>query len=59
MSKPEFQEQLKERGLKVTPQRMIIYEAVVSLQNHPTADNIISYVKQHYPGISVGTVYKE
>ena len=58
MSIPEFLEQLREKVLKITPQRMIIYEAVVALQNHPTANNIISYVKQHYPGISIGTVYK-
>jgi Fur family transcriptional regulator, peroxide stress response regulator len=53
-----FSDQLKEKGLKVTPQRAAIYEAVVKLNNHPTAENIIDYIKSNYPNISVGTVYK-
>ncbi|MDR1715986.1 MAG: transcriptional repressor [Prevotella sp.] len=50
-------DKLKEKGLKVTPQRITIYEAVIKL-NHPSADNIIEYIKTNHPHISVGTVYK-
>ncbi|HRH02923.1 MAG TPA: transcriptional repressor [Bacteroidia bacterium] len=50
--------QLSQKGLKITPQRMAIYEAVVKLKNHPTAENIIEYIKKNHPNISVGTVYK-
>ena len=32
-----FREKLQEKGLKVTPQRVAIYEAIVKLKNHPTA----------------------
>jgi Fur family peroxide stress response transcriptional regulator len=53
-----FREQLKQKGLKVTPQRIAIYEAVVNLKNHPTAENIIDYIKRNHPNISIGTVYK-
>lgn len=53
-----IQEKLKEKGLKVTPQRIAIYNAVVSLKNHPTAENIADSIKADYPSISVGTVYK-
>ncbi|MBI3235172.1 MAG: transcriptional repressor [Bacteroidetes bacterium] len=53
-----FIEKLKEKGLKVTPQRIAIFEAIVKLNNHPTAENIIEYVKSNHPNISVGTVYK-
>jgi Fur family transcriptional regulator, peroxide stress response regulator len=53
-----FREILKEKGLKVTPQRVAIYEAIVSLKNHPTAENVIEYIKLNHPNISVGTVYK-
>lgn len=53
-----FREKLKEKGLKVTPQRLAIYEAIVKLNNHPTAENIIEYIKTNHPNISVGTVYK-
>lgn len=53
-----FVDLLKEKGLKVTPQRAAIYEAIVKLNNHPTAENVIDYIKANYPNISVGTVYK-
>jgi Fur family peroxide stress response transcriptional regulator len=44
--------------LKVTPQRTAILEAVYHLQNHPTAENIIDYIRQYQPNIATGTVYK-
>jgi Fur family peroxide stress response transcriptional regulator len=53
-----FCEKLKEKGLKITPQRVAIYDAIVKLKNHPTAENIIEYIKTNHPNISVGTVYK-
>ncbi len=58
MTTISFREKLKNKGLKVTPQRVAIYEAVVNLRNHPTAENIIEYIKKNHPNISVGTVYK-
>ena len=51
-------EQLKQKGLKVTPQRVAIYEAVIKLKKHPTAEKVIEYIKKNHPNISVGTVYK-
>ena len=53
-----FREKLQEKGLKVTPQRVAIYEAIVKLKNHPTAENLIEYIKVNHPNIAVGTVYK-
>lgn len=53
-----LRERLQEKGLKVTPQRVAIYEAIVKLKNHPTAENVIEYIKANHPNISVGTVYK-
>lgn len=58
MTIENFREQLKQKGLKITPQRLAIYEAVVKLKNHPSAENIIDYIKRNHPNISVGTVYK-
>ncbi|MBC7748188.1 MAG: transcriptional repressor, partial [Methylotenera sp.] len=40
-----LREKLQEKGLKVTPQRVAIYEAIVKLKNHPTAENVIEYIK--------------
>ncbi len=58
VSSSEIQTKLKERELKVTPQRMAILEAVYELNNHPTADQIIEYIRKIHPGIASGTVYK-
>ena len=53
-----IRENLQDKGLKVTPQRVAIFEAIVELDNHPTADDIIAFIKINHPNISVGTVYK-
>lgn len=53
-----FREKLQEKGLKVTPQRVAIYEAIDKLKNHPTAENVIEYIKANHTNISIGTVYK-
>jgi Fur family transcriptional regulator, peroxide stress response regulator len=54
----EFRNQLVEKGLKVTPQRIAILEAIYQLGNHPTAENIIDYIREKHPNISTATVYK-
>ncbi len=51
-------EKLKEKGLKVTPQRIAIYSVVHDMKNHPTAENVVDAIKSDFPSISVGTVYK-
>src|SRR4030042_6317011 len=54
----EIRNKLIEKGLKVTPQRITILEAIIKLNNHPTAENIIEYIRKNHPNISVATVYK-
>lgn len=49
---------LKEKGLRVTPQRVVIFEAICKLNNHPKAEHIIRYTQKNYPHIAVGTIYK-
>lgn len=53
-----FRDKLKNSGLKITPQRIAIYETVCRLNNHPSAEKIIDHVKKNNPNISTGTVYK-
>ena len=48
---------LSNKGLKVTPQRMRILEAIYKLNNHPTAEQIITFIRKHDPNIGSGTVY--
>jgi len=49
---------LKECGLKVTPQRIAVFDAVINLNNHPAAENITEFIKVNHPNIATGTVYK-
>ncbi len=44
-------------GLKITPQRIAVLEAITNLKGHPTAENIIEHVHKNNPGIATGTVY--
>lgn len=54
----EVRNKLKEKGLKVTPQRIAILEAIIKLNNHPTAENIIDYIRKNHPNVATATVYK-
>ena len=58
MDKRELAGKLSEKGLRVTPQRIAILGALLTMNNHPTADKVIEYIKKKHPNISVGTVYK-
>jgi Fur family transcriptional regulator, peroxide stress response regulator len=54
----EIRNKLIEKRLKVTPQRIAILEAIGKLNNHPTAENIIDYIRKNHPNIATATVYK-
>ena len=58
VSMDDIRKKLTDKSLKVTPQRMSILEAVYALNNHPTAENIIEYIRESHPNIATGTVYK-
>lgn len=54
----ECKNKLIAKGLRVTPQRLSIFGAIIKLNNHPTADDIIGFIKKNHPNIATGTVYK-
>lgn len=58
MKTSDYETKLKECGLKVTPQRLAVLEAVTVLLDHPTADEIGQFIRKKYPNIGTGTVYK-
>jgi Fur family peroxide stress response transcriptional regulator len=58
MNVSQIRNKLVEKGLKVTPQRIAILEAIIKLNNHPTAENIIEYIRKNHPNIATATVYK-
>jgi len=55
---PGVRDKLAEKGLKITLQRIAILEAIYALGNHPTAEMILDYMKDTYPSIGPGTLYK-
>ena len=58
MDQADYQILLKEKGLKVTPQRLAVIEAVDVLNDHPTAEEVSMYIRKQHPNIATGTVYK-
>jgi Fur family transcriptional regulator, peroxide stress response regulator len=44
---------LKERGLRITPQRMLILKTIASMKGHPTVEDI----HLQLPSISMATIY--
>lgn len=49
---------LRDKGLKATPRRLSILEAIIELNNHPTAEEIIRYLRNRGINIASATVYK-
>ncbi len=48
---------LAQAGLRSTRQREVVYNAILSKRDHPTADEIFARVKQDMSSISLATVY--
>lgn len=57
ISAAELRKRLSERGLRVTPQRINILEAVYILDKHPTVENISDFIRESHPNIATGTIY--
>jgi Fur family peroxide stress response transcriptional regulator len=58
MELADIRNKLIEKGLKITPQRIVVLQAIHDLNNHPTTDMIIARIKDSHPNIAIGTVYK-
>jgi Fur family ferric uptake transcriptional regulator len=50
-------EELRARGYRLTPQRQLVLEAVVSL-GHATPDEIAERVRRTASGVNISTVYR-
>jgi Fur family transcriptional regulator, ferric uptake regulator len=51
-------ETLKEKGLKLTPQRRLISEIIHNAEGHITAEDIIAGVQSKMPGVNKSTIYR-
>jgi Fe2+ or Zn2+ uptake regulation protein len=48
---------LRERGQRVTPQRLAIARIVAELDRHVTAEHVFGELSRRMPGVSLPTVY--
>jgi len=51
-----FKAKCRAAGLKVTPQRMAVYEVLIKSNEHPSAEMVFRKVKRGLPNISLDTV---
>lgn len=52
----QFRDHCRQAGLKVTPQRVAVFRALLSSRAHPSADMVYQSVRREYPNISLDTV---
>ena len=57
LSLEDIQHKFRDCGLKSTPQRTAIYQALVQSITHPTAEDLFAQVSPAYPMLSLNTVY--
>lgn len=48
----------RENGRKVTTQRLAICKFILSRKDHPTVEQIYQELRNEYPTIGLGTIYK-
>src|SRR5579875_1876074 len=54
---PAWDEQLRARGYRATPQRQLVLEAVAKL-GHATPEDVAAEVQQTARGVNISTVYR-
>ena len=48
---------LRARGMRVTPQRVVLHRALRELDRHVTADELLESVADRLPNVSLPTIY--
>jgi len=48
---------LRQRGMRVTPQRVVVHRALQELDRHVTADELLDAVTERLPNVSLPTIY--
>jgi len=56
-SGPSWQDRLRSRGYRLTPQRQLVLEAVAAL-GHATPDELAAEVRRTASGVNISTVYR-
>ena len=50
--------EMRQRGLRLTPQRSVILEAVAHSPGHPSALDVFHLAQDRLPGLNLATVYR-
>lgn len=53
-----LKEACKEKGMRVTEQRIVIFKEVAKSCEHPDAETVFAAVRKQLPNISLDTVYR-
>lgn len=53
-----FRRRCREAGLRVTKQRMVIYQVLASCKDHPDAEELYARVARIDPQLSLNTIYR-
>ena len=51
-----FVKHCRDKGLRITPQRMAIYRQLLKSDKHPSAEMLYKKIKRKFPNISLDTV---
>lgn len=51
-------DELRQKGLRMTPQRMMIVAAIENSTNHISAEEIYAQVTEKYPNVNISTIYR-
>lgn len=54
---PDLISALRERGMRVTSQRVLVHRALTELDRHVTADELLDAVSDRLPNVSLPTIY--
>jgi Fur family ferric uptake transcriptional regulator len=57
-SASEWKIALKQRGLRMTPQRQLILDAVAEMHGHVSVDQVYQQVVREFPDVNISTVYR-
>jgi Fe2+ or Zn2+ uptake regulation protein len=57
MAQDDLAVALRSRGMRVTPQRVVLHRALLELDRHVTADELLDSVADRLPNVSLPTIY--
>ena len=57
MDEAAFVEALRERGLRATPQRVVVHRILRELAGHVTAEELLAAAARELPNVSLPTIY--